>query len=75
LVEGGGTLLGSLVAGHHAQRIVAYVAPLLLGTRGTPGFVFDGPESIDLAQRFDLVRVDQVGADARLELEPKRGVR
>ncbi len=74
LVEGGGTLLGAIVEGRHAQRIVAFVAPLLLGMHGAPGFAFDGPESVDLAERFDLVRVEQVGVDARLELEPTRGV-
>ena len=31
LVEGGGTLLGSVLAGGYAQRLVVYVAPLALG--------------------------------------------
>ena len=47
LVEGGATLLGALVDGGHAQRLVAYVAPTLLGTDGVPAFAFPGPASIE----------------------------
>jgi diaminohydroxyphosphoribosylaminopyrimidine deaminase/5-amino-6-(5-phosphoribosylamino)uracil reductase len=67
LVEGGGTLLGSVVAGGHAQRLVAYVAPTLLGTGGTPAFAFDGPATIADAHRFTLVDVRRLGPDVRLE--------
>ncbi len=70
LVEGGGTLLGALIEGEHVQRLVAYVAPLLLGTKGAPGFAYDGPSSIGTAERWDLVDVQRVGPDVRLELEP-----
>ncbi len=72
LVEGGGTLLGALVAGRHVQRLVAYVAPLLLGVDGAPGFAFAGPDSIETADRWDLVDVERVGSDVRLELVPRR---
>ncbi len=71
MVEGGGSLLGAIVEGGYAQRIVAYVAPLLLGTDGVPGFAFSGPRSIDGAERFTLVEVTHVGSDVRLELEPR----
>jgi diaminohydroxyphosphoribosylaminopyrimidine deaminase/5-amino-6-(5-phosphoribosylamino)uracil reductase len=71
LVEGGGTLLGALVACENVQRIVAYVAPTLLGTRGLPAFVFNGPETIDAAPRWDIVDTTPVGADVRLTLEPR----
>jgi diaminohydroxyphosphoribosylaminopyrimidine deaminase/5-amino-6-(5-phosphoribosylamino)uracil reductase len=75
LVEGGGSLIGSVVEAGHAQRIVAFVAPVLLGTRGIPGFAFAGPDSIDDAPRFDLVGIDRAGADVRLELTAIRGHR
>lgn len=71
LVEGGGGLLGAIVDGGHAQRVVAYVAPLLLGTNGAPGFGFPGPQSISDARRWDLVDVARVGNDVRLDLEPQ----
>jgi diaminohydroxyphosphoribosylaminopyrimidine deaminase/5-amino-6-(5-phosphoribosylamino)uracil reductase len=70
LVEGGGSLLGSVVEGGHAQRLVAYVAPVLLGTDGVPGFAYAGPRSIDGAPRFALVDVARVGNDVRIDLEP-----
>lgn len=71
MVEGGGSLLGAIVEGGYAQRIVAYVAPVLLGTDGVAGFAFAGPRSIDAAERFALVGVAPVGSDVRLELEPR----
>ena len=69
LVEGGGSLLGSVLAGRHAQRLVVYVAPLALGTRGTPALGFPGPDTIAGASRFDLVSVQPLGPDARLDYE------
>ncbi len=69
LVEGGGTVLGSVLAGGHAQRIVVYLAPLALGTRATPAWDFDGPASIARAERLDLVDVRRIGPDVRLDYE------
>jgi diaminohydroxyphosphoribosylaminopyrimidine deaminase/5-amino-6-(5-phosphoribosylamino)uracil reductase len=69
LVEGGGSLLGSLLAGEHAQRLVVYVAPLALGPRGTPAFRFAGPDTMAGAPRYDLMSVRQLGPDVRLEYE------
>jgi diaminohydroxyphosphoribosylaminopyrimidine deaminase/5-amino-6-(5-phosphoribosylamino)uracil reductase len=69
LVEGGGSLLGSVLAGDHAQRLVAYVAPLALGTRGRPALDFAGPDSIGDATRYALVSVTQLGPDVRLDYE------
>jgi diaminohydroxyphosphoribosylaminopyrimidine deaminase/5-amino-6-(5-phosphoribosylamino)uracil reductase len=75
LVEGGGQLLGAITEGGHAQRVVAYVAPTLLGTDGAPGFAFTGPRTLADAPRWTLVDVARTGADARLELEPRGGAR
>ena len=69
LVEGGGTLLGAIIDGGHAKRLVAYVAPTLLGAHGSPSFAFDGPASIAGASRFSLSDVTQLGPDVRLEYE------
>jgi diaminohydroxyphosphoribosylaminopyrimidine deaminase/5-amino-6-(5-phosphoribosylamino)uracil reductase len=73
LVEGGGTLLGAFVAGGYARRLVAYVAPALLGTSGVPAFAFPGPATIDGALRFDLIDVTRFGPDVRLEYEMPAG--
>jgi diaminohydroxyphosphoribosylaminopyrimidine deaminase/5-amino-6-(5-phosphoribosylamino)uracil reductase len=70
LVEGGGTLLGSVLAGDHAQRLVVYVAPLVLGTRATPGFALAGPDTIAEASRYRLADLRRLGPDVRLDYEP-----
>jgi diaminohydroxyphosphoribosylaminopyrimidine deaminase/5-amino-6-(5-phosphoribosylamino)uracil reductase len=71
LIEGGGTLIGAVLAGGHAQRLVAYVAPIVLGTRGAPGFAFPGPDTIADAPRFELAGVTRLGPDVRLEFEAR----
>jgi len=68
-------LLGAVIKGAHAQRVVAYVAPLLLGTDGVAGFAFTGPRTIAEAPRWTLIDVARIGADVRLELEPLPGAR
>ena len=73
LVEGGGTLLGSVLAGDHAQRLVVYIAPLVLGTRATPGLDFAGPGTIGDATRYELLDVQRLGPDVRLCYEPLAG--
>ena len=72
LVEGGGRLLGAVAEGGHAQRVVAYVAPVLLGTDGAAGFDYAGPRTIGEASRYRLVDVARVGTDVRLQLEPPK---
>ena len=68
------TLLGAVVDGRYAQRLVAYVAPLLLGTDGTARLrVRRAAIASPRRARWDLVDVARVGADVRLELEPRRG--
>jgi diaminohydroxyphosphoribosylaminopyrimidine deaminase/5-amino-6-(5-phosphoribosylamino)uracil reductase len=69
LVEGGATLHGALLRADLVDRVVAYVAPVLLGTRGAPGFTFDGPATIGDAERFTLLGTHQLGPDVRLDYE------
>jgi diaminohydroxyphosphoribosylaminopyrimidine deaminase/5-amino-6-(5-phosphoribosylamino)uracil reductase len=71
LVEGGGTLLGSVVERADAQRLVAYVAPTLLGTAGLPAFGTTGPRTIADARRWELVAVTRVGDDVRVDMEAR----
>jgi diaminohydroxyphosphoribosylaminopyrimidine deaminase/5-amino-6-(5-phosphoribosylamino)uracil reductase len=74
LVEGGARVLGAVTSAGLAQRVVVYVAPLALGTRGTPAFVFPGPESLDAASRYDLTAVRRLGPDVRLDYEPSGAI-
>ena len=53
-----------------ADRLVAYVAPTLLGERGLPVIGFPGPDTLADATRWQLRGVTQLGADVRLTLEP-----
>jgi diaminohydroxyphosphoribosylaminopyrimidine deaminase/5-amino-6-(5-phosphoribosylamino)uracil reductase len=69
LVEGGAGVLGAVMRENVAQRLVAYVAPTLLGTRGLPGFAFAGPEDISGAVRYRLTASRQIGNDVRLDYE------
>jgi diaminohydroxyphosphoribosylaminopyrimidine deaminase/5-amino-6-(5-phosphoribosylamino)uracil reductase len=72
LVEGGATLHGALIRAGLVNRLVAYVAPTLLGTQGAPGFAFDGPATISDAERFTLLSAQQLGPDVRLDYEVTR---
>jgi len=70
MIEGGGRLHGAFVAEGLADRLVAYVAPVLLGERGLPVLGFPGPESLADATRWQLRDVTRFGADVRLILDP-----
>lgn len=70
MVEGSGRLQGALVEEGLADRLVAYVAPVLLGERGLPVLGFPGPASLEAASRWRLHDVTRVGADVRLTLHP-----
>jgi diaminohydroxyphosphoribosylaminopyrimidine deaminase/5-amino-6-(5-phosphoribosylamino)uracil reductase len=70
MVEGGATLAGGLVAGGLADRLVAYVAPIVLGVDGLPAFALPGPASMTDALRWRLAGVTRVGDDVRLDWRP-----
>ena len=70
MVDGGGHLHGALIAEGLADRLVAYVAPTLLGTNGLPALRIPGPATIADAARWSLIDVTRLGADVRLTLEP-----
>ena len=69
LLEGGPPLAGAMVAAGLVDRVVAYLAPTLLGS---------GPASLEGGRcrhagrrhRLELVDVRRVGADVRLEARP-----
>ncbi len=73
LVEGGPTLHGAILDAGRADRIVAYVAATLLGSRGLPGYGVAGPPTITGAGRYRLGDVKRLGDDVRLDYEPTAG--
>ena len=70
LVEGGPTLLGAMRAEGLGDRVVAYVAPIVLGGAGAPGPV-GGAGAARLAQAWRLrwTETAMVGLDLRLTAE------
>jgi diaminohydroxyphosphoribosylaminopyrimidine deaminase/5-amino-6-(5-phosphoribosylamino)uracil reductase len=71
LLEGGPTLAGAFVAAGLVDRVVAYVAPALLGA-GRPALGDAGIETLSAALRLHVEAVDLVGDDVRIVLTPKR---
>jgi len=69
LVEGGGALIGSFLAGGYAQRLVAYVAPTILGTGAPSGYAWRGPATLADASRYRLAGATVLGPDVRLDYE------
>jgi diaminohydroxyphosphoribosylaminopyrimidine deaminase/5-amino-6-(5-phosphoribosylamino)uracil reductase len=73
LLEGGPTLAWSAVRDGIVDRIVWYVAPLLVGGATAPGALGgEGFAPIADALRLDLVSVDRVGEDLRVEADVHR---
>lgn len=71
LLEGGPTLAGAFVAAGMVDRVVAYVAPALLGA-GPAALGDAGIETLGSALRLHVEAVDLVGDDVRIIATPKR---
>jgi diaminohydroxyphosphoribosylaminopyrimidine deaminase / 5-amino-6-(5-phosphoribosylamino)uracil reductase len=72
LLEGGPTLAGSFLAEGLIDRVVAYIAPVLIGGGGKAALEGPGAPSIGDASRFRLLKFDRIGDDVRLTAEPIR---
>jgi diaminohydroxyphosphoribosylaminopyrimidine deaminase/5-amino-6-(5-phosphoribosylamino)uracil reductase len=72
MVEGGGKLHGAFVAEDRAERLVTYVAPVILGERGRAVLAHPGPETLADAARWCTVDVTPIGPDVRITYEPIR---
>jgi diaminohydroxyphosphoribosylaminopyrimidine deaminase/5-amino-6-(5-phosphoribosylamino)uracil reductase len=71
LLEGGPTLAGAFVADGLVDRVVAYLAPALLGAG--PGALGDaGIETLGSALRLQIDAVDLIGDDVRIIATPRR---
>ncbi|MDQ3416665.1 MAG: bifunctional diaminohydroxyphosphoribosylaminopyrimidine deaminase/5-amino-6-(5-phosphoribosylamino)uracil reductase RibD [Actinomycetota bacterium] len=69
LLEGGPTLAGAAVAAGLVDRVVAYLAPALLGD-GRAALGAAGVSTISATHRLELVDVRRVGDDVRIEATP-----
>lgn len=72
MVEGGATLHGALLDADLADRLVAYVAPVVLGPDGRAAFAGRGPDTVVGARRWMLLSARSRGDDVRLEYERAR---
>jgi diaminohydroxyphosphoribosylaminopyrimidine deaminase / 5-amino-6-(5-phosphoribosylamino)uracil reductase len=72
LVEGGGKLHGAFVREGRADRLVTYVAPLILGERGRAVLAYDGPATLADASRWRITDVTPIGPDVRITYDPVR---
>jgi diaminohydroxyphosphoribosylaminopyrimidine deaminase/5-amino-6-(5-phosphoribosylamino)uracil reductase len=70
LFEGGATVHGALLAAGLVDRLVAYVAPVVLGERARGAFPGPGPDTLDAATRWRLDDVRRLGDDVRLDYTP-----
>jgi diaminohydroxyphosphoribosylaminopyrimidine deaminase/5-amino-6-(5-phosphoribosylamino)uracil reductase len=70
MVEGGPTLHGALLTAGLADRVVAYVAPKVLGPRALPAFPQD-VDTLSRARSWQLLAATPWDDDVRLEYDPK----
>jgi diaminohydroxyphosphoribosylaminopyrimidine deaminase/5-amino-6-(5-phosphoribosylamino)uracil reductase len=67
LLEGGGTLAWSAVRDDVVDRVVLYLAPLLVGGADAPTVISGaGFSPIDAAMRLGPLRMDRVGDDLKV---------
>ncbi len=71
LLEGGPTLAGSFLAAHAVDKVVGYLAPVLLGA-GPAALGDAGIGTIDQALRLDVTATDRLGPDLRITAVPTR---
>ncbi len=71
LLEGGPRLAGAFVAAHRVDRVLAYVAPALLGA-GPAALADAGVVSMDAIERLHVDEVRRAGADVVVDARPAR---
>jgi diaminohydroxyphosphoribosylaminopyrimidine deaminase/5-amino-6-(5-phosphoribosylamino)uracil reductase len=71
LLEGGPTLAGAFLRAGLVDRVVAYVAPLLLGA-GVPVLAGTGVGTLADGIDLDIFDVRSVGPDVRVTARPRR---
>jgi diaminohydroxyphosphoribosylaminopyrimidine deaminase/5-amino-6-(5-phosphoribosylamino)uracil reductase len=73
LLEGGPTLAGAFWAEGLIDKVIGYVAPVVLGSGSYPAVKAAGVATISAAHRLRLVDVTRIGDDVRLTSYPEGG--
>jgi diaminohydroxyphosphoribosylaminopyrimidine deaminase/5-amino-6-(5-phosphoribosylamino)uracil reductase len=60
------------VAEGRADRLVTYVAPVVLGERGRAVIATPGPDTLSDATRWRVLDITPVGPDVRITYAPNR---
>ncbi|WP_033036999.1 bifunctional diaminohydroxyphosphoribosylaminopyrimidine deaminase/5-amino-6-(5-phosphoribosylamino)uracil reductase RibD [Streptomyces monomycini] len=71
LLEGGPTLAGAFLAAHAVDKVVGYLAPVLLGA-GPAALGDAGIATIDQALRLEVTDTVRLGPDLRITATPAR---
>jgi diaminohydroxyphosphoribosylaminopyrimidine deaminase / 5-amino-6-(5-phosphoribosylamino)uracil reductase len=71
LLEGGPTLAGSFLAAGLVDRVIAYLAPVLIGGGGLAAIEGAGARSIEGVLRMRLEEVARIGPDLRVTATPQ----
>ena len=66
LVEGGGTVLGSLLDASLIDEVHAFIAPLIVGGTGPGPVMGNGIKQLDMARRLPQLKVEQIDGDLYL---------
>jgi diaminohydroxyphosphoribosylaminopyrimidine deaminase/5-amino-6-(5-phosphoribosylamino)uracil reductase len=72
LVEGGGGLAGGLIEADLVDRIVVFVAPIVLGQAARPAFVLTETPDIASLSALGPMRVEEVDGNAMLTIDVAR---
>ncbi|MFD4830089.1 bifunctional diaminohydroxyphosphoribosylaminopyrimidine deaminase/5-amino-6-(5-phosphoribosylamino)uracil reductase RibD [Streptomyces uncialis] len=72
LLEGGATLAGAFVAAGAVDRVIGYLAPVLLGA-GPAALDGAGITTLSEALRLDMTEAVRIGADLRITAVPRTG--
>jgi diaminohydroxyphosphoribosylaminopyrimidine deaminase / 5-amino-6-(5-phosphoribosylamino)uracil reductase len=70
LVEGGGQMAGAFLRDGFVDRLVLHVAPVVLGEQGVAAVAGPWPATLDVAPRWRLETVAQLGDDVALTYRP-----
>ena len=72
LLEGGGRLNGAMLEAGLVDKVVLYVAPIIIGASGVPAFALAGAETVAGAIRLERMTVETVGDNIRVTGYPVR---